>query len=112
MKQKSEENAMKKIARRFEAAKVAVLEARGVTESVRFDPKLKVVWGPEQPTVVDSSKGLTLNFTSNRTHRRRGCSTCTWTSSRTRRSRRRREGSPGVGSDWEDTESGAVLLCI
>lgn len=40
-KQKSEENAMKKIARRFEAAKVAVLEQRGVTESLRFDPKLK-----------------------------------------------------------------------
>ncbi len=42
IKQMSEENTMKKIARRFEAAKVAVLEARGVTESVRFDPKLKV----------------------------------------------------------------------
>lgn len=41
IKQRSEENAMKKIARRFEAAKVAVLKARGVTESVRFDPKLK-----------------------------------------------------------------------
>lgn len=41
VKQKSEENTMKKIARRFEAAKVAVLEERGVTESLRFDPKLK-----------------------------------------------------------------------
>lgn len=37
----SEENAMKKIARRFEAEKVKVLEARGVTENMRFDPKLK-----------------------------------------------------------------------
>lgn len=34
---------MKKIARRFEAAKVAVLEARGVTESLRFDPRLKAL---------------------------------------------------------------------
>lgn len=32
---------MKKIARRFEAAKVSILEARGVTENLRFDPKLK-----------------------------------------------------------------------
>jgi hypothetical protein len=40
IKQRSEENALKKVARRFEAAKVAVLEARGVTESLRFDPKV------------------------------------------------------------------------
>jgi len=41
IKQRSEENAMKKVTRRFEEAKITVLNARGVTESVRFDPKLK-----------------------------------------------------------------------
>ena len=32
---------MKKVTRRFEEAKIQVLNARGVTESLRFDPKLK-----------------------------------------------------------------------
>jgi len=32
---------MKKVTRRFEEAKITVLNARGVTESLRFDPKLK-----------------------------------------------------------------------
>jgi hypothetical protein len=41
IKQRSEENAMKKVTRRFEEAKISVLNARGVTESLRFDPKLK-----------------------------------------------------------------------
>jgi hypothetical protein len=36
-----EDGAIKKVARRFEEAKVAILEARGVKENMRFDPKLK-----------------------------------------------------------------------
>lgn len=36
-----EEMAMKKIARRFEDEKVAILTERGVKEELRFDPKLK-----------------------------------------------------------------------
>ena len=36
-----EESAIKKVARRFEAEKVEVLERRGVKEGMRFDPKLK-----------------------------------------------------------------------
>ena len=36
-----EESAIKKIARRHEAKKVEILEGRGCTENLRFDPKLK-----------------------------------------------------------------------
>ena len=36
-----EEMVMKGVARRYEDDKVAVLERRGVKESMRFDPKLK-----------------------------------------------------------------------
>ena len=36
-----EESAIKKIARRHEAVKVEILEGRGCTENLRFDPKLK-----------------------------------------------------------------------
>jgi hypothetical protein len=52
-----EDGAIKKIARRFEAEKVAVLESRGVTENMRFDPKLKGkglldLWQPGPDTAV------------------------------------------------------------
>lgn len=40
-KNRPEENAMKKVAKRFENAKIEMLTSRGVTESLRFDPKLK-----------------------------------------------------------------------
>ena len=36
-----EVNALKAIGRRIEATKVQILEARGVKENMRFDPKLK-----------------------------------------------------------------------
>lgn len=36
-----EESAIKKVVRRFEADVAKVMEARGITEDLRFDPKLK-----------------------------------------------------------------------
>jgi hypothetical protein len=56
-----EDGAIKKIARRFEAEKVAVLEARGVKENMRFDPKLKGsglldIWQPGPDTSVPKTK--------------------------------------------------------
>ncbi|CAM9635415.1 unnamed protein product [Phaeothamnion confervicola] len=56
-----EMDAIKVVARRFEADKVAVLEARGVTENLRFDPKLKGtglldLWTEKPKNEVPSNK--------------------------------------------------------
>ncbi|KAG5187073.1 hypothetical protein JKP88DRAFT_193903 [Tribonema minus] len=55
-----EDSAIKAIARRFEAAKVEIMEARGVKENMRFDPKLKGqglldLWQPGPDTSVPTS---------------------------------------------------------
>eukprot|EP00953_Heterococcus_sp_UTEX-ZZ885_P008952 5309-Heterococcus_DN1.PRE.2 len=69
-----EDGAIKKIARRFEAEKVAVLEARGVKENMRFDPKLKGsglldIWQPGPDTSVPKTKNIATK------HRRSSCHT-------------------------------------
>ena len=60
-----EDGAIKKIARRFKAEKVAALEARGVKENLRFDPKLKGQVSPSRFSVAHCCSSICLGVPAN-----------------------------------------------